>query len=277
MPTSKLILRRPRMTMQTQPPLSPPQHYAGFDGCPGGWVRAIWDGHATLELSRIGRLEESFSGEPAFACAAIDIPIGLPERVGAGGRAPERLVRPLLGMRQSSVFSVPSRAAVAAGIGEGAGGGQGEGALYAAACTAARATSDPPRAVSKQCFHIFPKIAEADRLLRARPELRARLVECHPEVSFQVMQGHALAEPKKVKSAPYAPGLALRIGLLADAGLPTEALTASTARMLRVGLDDLIDASACAWTAWRVAQGTALSFPDPPDHDAFGLPIAIRA
>ncbi|MFG1413078.1 DUF429 domain-containing protein [Xanthobacter sp. VTT E-85241] len=265
--------------MQTQPPLSPPQRYAGFDGCPGGWVRAIWDGHGTLELARIGRLEESFSGDPAFACAALDIPIGLPERVGAGGRAPERLVRPLLGMRQSSVFSVPSRAAVTAGIGEGTGAdaGQQEGALYAAACAAARATSDPPRAVSKQCFHIFPKIAEADRLLRARPELRARLVECHPEVSFQAMQGHALAEPKKVKSAPCAPGLALRIGLLAGAGLPTEALTASTARMLRVGLDDLIDASACAWTAWRVAHGTALCFPDPPETDAFGLRIAIRA
>ncbi|MFG1399699.1 DUF429 domain-containing protein [Roseixanthobacter pseudopolyaromaticivorans] len=276
MPTSKLILSRLRMTMQTQPPLSPPQRYAGFDGCPGGWVRAIWDGQDNLELARIVWLEDSFSGDPAFACAAIDIPIGLPDCVGAGGRAPERLVRPLLGMRQSSVFSVPSRAAVAAGTGEGSEAGQGEGALYAAACAAARATSEPPRAVSKQCFHIFPKIAEADRLLRARPELRARLVECHPEVSFRTMRGHALAEPKKVKSAPHAPGLALRVGLLEAAGLPTETLTASTARMLRVGLDDLIDACACAWTAWRVAHAVALSFPDPPDHDAFGLRIAIR-
>ncbi|MEP9368811.1 DUF429 domain-containing protein [Xanthobacter sp. VNH20] len=263
--------------MQTQPPHSSPQRYAGFDGCPGGWVRALWDGRGTLELARIAWLEDSFSGDPPFACAAIDIPIGLPGRVGAGGRAPERLVRPLLGMRQSSVFSVPSRAAVTAGIGEGAATGQEERALYAAACAAALATSDPPRAVSKQCFHIFPKIAEADRLLRARPELRSRLVECHPEVSFRAMQGHALAEPKKVKSAPHAPGIALRIGLLADAGLPIEALTASTARMLRVGLDDLVDASACAWTAWRVAHGAALSFPDPPDHDPFGLPISIRA
>ena len=40
------------------------------------------------------------------------MPIGLPDRVGPGGRGPERAVRPLLGERQSSVFSVPSRAAV---------------------------------------------------------------------------------------------------------------------------------------------------------------------
>ena len=45
---------------------------------------------------------------------AIDIPVGLPQRAGKGGRTAETLVRPLLGERQSSVFSVPSRAALAA-------------------------------------------------------------------------------------------------------------------------------------------------------------------
>ncbi len=48
------------------------------------------------------------------AVIAIDMPIGLPERTGIGGRAAENAIRPLLGARQSSVFSVPSRAALEA-------------------------------------------------------------------------------------------------------------------------------------------------------------------
>jgi len=48
--------------------------------------------------------------------------------------------------------------------------------LTAAACAAALATSDPPRKVSKQCFHIFPRIREIDALLRAAPAWRDRIV-----------------------------------------------------------------------------------------------------
>ena len=38
---------------------------------------------------------------------AVDIPIGLPAQAGRGGPAAENMVRPLLGERQSSAFSVP--------------------------------------------------------------------------------------------------------------------------------------------------------------------------
>ena len=68
---------------------------------------------------------------------AVDMPIGLPERVQGSGRGPEQLVRPLLGARQSSVFAIPARCAV-------------EAADYAEACARALAASDPPRKVSKQ-------------------------------------------------------------------------------------------------------------------------------
>ncbi|MFX8106486.1 DUF429 domain-containing protein, partial [Acinetobacter baumannii] len=83
---------------------------------------------------------------------AVDMPIGLPERVGPGGRGPEPLVRRLLPGRSSSVFSVPSRAAVEADD-------------YAEACRIARATSDPPRALSRQLFNIMPRIREVDAAL----------------------------------------------------------------------------------------------------------------
>ena len=138
---------------------------------------------------------------------AVDIPIGLPERARHGGRAAENAVRPLLGARQSSVFSVPSRAALAA-------------ADYRDACRIALATSQPPRMVSKQLFMIAPKIREVDACLREDGASVARVFEVHPEVAFwRLNGGRALAEPKKVKGRCYEPGLALRRRLLVDAGL----------------------------------------------------------
>ncbi|MEP9354394.1 DUF429 domain-containing protein [Xanthobacter sp. KR7-65] len=246
--------------------------FAGIDGCRGGWVIARWDGADHLQLYRRARMEELFDEADAPVAAAMDMPIGLPDTSETGGRAAERAVRPLLGMRQSSVFSVPARAAVMAGVGAGD-----ESVRFAAACAAALANSHPPRKVSKQCFHLFPKMAELDELLRRRPELQARLVECPPEVSFAVMNGGPLVDAKKVKSRPHPPGIAYRIALLARAGVPAGLLTKKTALSLRAGLDDLVDACACVVTAKRLAEGRALRFPDPPGRDAFGLPVAITA
>lgn len=244
--------------------------YAGLDGCPGGWVCVRWDGAGEPTARHLDRLTEVFDAGVGPDVAAIDIPLGLPERVGGGGRAPERLVRPKLGMRQSSVFSVPARAALEAG-GEGS-----EAERYARICAVARATSEPPRALSKQCFHILPKILEADALLQARPDLP--LFECHPEVSFWAMNGQReVPAPKKVKNRPNDPGLDLRRALLAAAGLPMDGMTRVHAHALKVGYDDLIDACAAVWTARRIALGLALRFPDPPERDALGLRIAIHA
>ncbi|UDQ90835.1 DUF429 domain-containing protein [Xanthobacter autotrophicus] len=247
-------------------------HLAGIDGCRGGWVVARWDGGGRLDLIRVARVEALFDAPDAPAIACVDMPIGLPETGEIGGRSAERAVRPLLGARQSSVFAVPARAAVMAGMGPGD-----EKARFSAACAAALAHSSPPRKVSIQCFNLFPKIAELDELLLRRAELRDRLIECHPEVSFRIMNGAPLEVAKKVKSRPHPPGLDLRIGLLARAGLPVDLLQARTAAALGAGLDDLVDACACAVTAKRVFEGKALRYPDPPERDAFGLPVAITA
>ncbi|MGQ3675494.1 DUF429 domain-containing protein [Xanthobacter sp. TB0139] len=160
-----------------------------------------------------------------------------------------------------------------AGLGQGD-----ETRRYRAACAYAQAHSTPPRKVSKQCFHLFPKIAEVDSLLRSQPDLRQKLHECHPEVSFWVMNGkESLPFAKKVKNSPNPAGLSFRIGLLEAAGLPVDALHAHNALALGAELDDLIDACAGAWTAKRVADDNTLRFPDPPETDAFGLRICIHA
>ena len=89
---------------------------AGVDGCTGGWIAAFVrpdGGEARIRI--VPRFADVVAAPEAPAVIAVDMPIGLPERTGLGGRAAENAVRPLLGARQSSVFSVPSRAAIYAG------------------------------------------------------------------------------------------------------------------------------------------------------------------
>lgn len=228
----------------------------GVDGCPGGWIAVRWGENVSHHLCR------SFAEVMALDAAiiAVDMPIGFPQ---GSGRAAEREVRQRLGDRQSSVFAVPSRAAVMC-------------ADYREACTANLASSDPPKKVSKQIFHIFPKMREIDALMT--PELQSRVVEVHPELAFWAMNGAAsLALPKKVKGQPHGPGLELRKALLGKAGFPLASLPPVAYRRADVGADDLIDACACAWSARRLLEGRAVSFPADPPRDARGLRMAISA
>ena len=237
---------------------------AGVDGCTGGWIVAFVrpaGGEARIRI--VPRFGDVLDAPEAPSVVAVDMPIGLPEKTGLGGRAAENAVRPLLGARQSSVFSVPSRAAIYA-------------ADYGAACRIALETSDPPRKVSKQLFNIAPKICEIDGSLRTAVAAPARTFEVHPEVAFWRLNGErALTEPKKIKGRPYEPGLALRRRLLTAAGFPADAVNAAPPR--GAGADDLLDALACAAVARRIHAGLARPFPDPPPRDSFGLIMAIWA
>jgi predicted RNase H-like nuclease len=192
---------------------------------------------------------------------AVDIPVGLPERIEGPGRAAEKAVRPLLGPRQSSVFSMPSRAAVHADT-------------YEAACRAALATSDPPRKVSRQAFLLFPKVRELDGLLTA--DNQHRVFEVHAEMAFWRLNGEApMPTAKRVKGVPAREGLAERIALLEAHGVPAGWLEGS--RPPGMPLVDVVDAAAIALIARRCAAGTARPFPQPPDVDSRGLRVAIWA
>jgi len=237
---------------------------AGVDGCRTGWIAAFV--RPTGDEGMIAvypHFADVLAAPQVPRVAAVDVPIGLPDRAGPGGRQAENTVRPLLGARQSSVFSVPARAAV-------------EALDYASACRAALAASEPPRKVSKQLFNIAPKIREVDAVLRADPALTARVFEVHPELAFwRLNGGRALAEPKKVKSRPYPPGLALRRRLLHAARLPRRLIESPPPK--GAAEDDLLDALACAGVARRLHAGLAQCFPDPPPRDSYGLPMAIWA
>ena len=236
---------------------------AGVDGCPAGWV-AVFARHDGTEPARvrvIASIVEVLEARESPAVVAVDMPIGLTDRTQGPGRVPEQHVRGILGRRQSSVFSMPSRAAVYAPD-------------FARACALARASSQPAKAVSVQGFNLFPKVRELDLLLRSRPALAARVYEVHPEVAFWSMNGErALGLAKKVRNRPSAPGLALRRELLIKAGL--DANLVQSAPPGGAAPDDFLDALAALVVARAIAQGRARPFPDPPDRDPHGLPIAI--
>ena len=232
----------------------------GIDGCRAGWVAAIGT-PARFTLVFVKRFADLFDQIGSNAIYAIDMPMGLPDQAGPGGRAPERLVRPLLGQRQSSLFSIPARAAV-------------EAEDYPAACRLALETSDPPRKVSKQGFYLFPKIRELDQFRRSEIGRDARLFEVHPELAFVMLNDRMpLDLPKKVKGAVFPPGMALRRHLLAKGGFALDQITKPAGAQE----DDVLDALAALSVAVRLEQGTARPFPDPPHMDALGIPIAIWA
>src|SRR5436853_4051449 len=82
----------------------------GVDGCPGGWLAAfVRPAGDDARLRIVPRFADVLAAPEVPAIVGVDMPIGLPERVGVGGRPAENAIRPLLGARQSSVFSVPSR------------------------------------------------------------------------------------------------------------------------------------------------------------------------
>jgi predicted RNase H-like nuclease len=237
---------------------------AGVDGCPNGWVVAfVRPSGDEVRVRVIAHFADILAATEQPKIIAVDMPIGLPDRIGPEGRGPEKAVRPLLGERQSSVFSVPSRGAIYAED-------------YREACRIAANASEPPRKVSKQLFMIAPKIREIDGVLREDADAVSRVFECHPEVAFWRLNGErALTEPKKVKSRPYERGLELRRGLLVNAGIPAAIAHADAPK--GAAADDLLDALACATIARRIHAGIARPFPETFGRDAYGLPMAIWA
>ena len=264
---------------------------AGVDGCRAGWVAVIGRlgtaaSPATPRPSHVPTLERLEARVfPRFdflldalaedAVLAVDMPIGLPERIEGPGRAAEKAARPLLGERQSSVFSIPARAAVEAGAGPFRSEIHRREA-YREACAIAARLSHPPRRISIQGFSLFPKIVEIDRLLLADPRRALRVIEGHPELAFRMLNdGVPVRSPKKIRGSVDATGMEDRRRLLLAAGLGRDFLYAPAPA--GAAQDDFLDACAMLCVAARHAGGIAVAHPAPPERDARGLPIAIWA
>lgn len=238
------------------------QSVAGVDGCRGGWIAVTFRrGPSDATIVHATSFAELMTALPVDTAIAVDMPIGLPDRVTKGGRGPEQAVRPHLGERRSSVFSIPSRAAVMQDD-------------YREACAIAMETSDPPRKVSKQGFHLFPKIREIDALMTS--DLEERVFEAHPELAFWRLNGEMPVEkPKKVKGRVSPEGMAARVALLVAEGYDPAFLNGP--RPKGAGQDDLLDAAVLALVARRITEDRATPFPADFQRDSRGLRVAIWA
>jgi predicted RNase H-like nuclease len=114
---------------------------------------------------------------------------------------------------------------------------------------AADPAADQP-VMTHQSINIAPKVAEADRVLRADPRRQEWLLEVHPELSFQSLAGAPL-KPKRTSA-----GSARRLALVAEqfADAPRR-IGARTWLRAKVVPDDVLDAYAALWTALRFARG----------------------
>jgi len=229
----------------------------GADGCKAGWVAICKDLDSGSVWWRLcSRACEIVYGQPKPEIAALDIPIGLPE---AGARVCDREARWLLGPgRASSVFPAPIRAVLEAGS-------------HQEACQM-RVRAEGKK-LSLQAWAIVPKIREVDELLREDPELRARIREVHPEVSFYLLAGkQRLQYGKRHASGGKERRRLLEpvFGQWLHAALAERGELASTE-------DDVLDAFAALWTAERIASGISQTIPCVPPRDSFELSMEIVA
>lgn len=236
---------------------------AGADGCRSGWVVVAFPAgspdRATVSLvERIADLTRT-RARP-FDRLLIDMPIGLPDAAERGGRACDKAARALLGWpRSASVFSPPARPTLAA-------------ADYADALARNRATAPDAPGLSKESFHLFPRIREVDAWIT--PERQSWVGEGHPEVSFARMNreqsGGGSLRPGKRTSE----GRQLRRDLLIGAGfLPDEWTKPKGAAW-----DDVFDAAALAWSAGCWLEQVGIVLPDgTAQRDARGVQMTVRA
>lgn len=239
----------------------PSPFLAGVDGCRGGWVVALLDTRTrTLSV----RVVPSFAAvlalpeAPAVICA--DVPIGLLDASQAGGRTCDPAARKLLGSRASSVFSPPSRAALAAFR---------AGCDYAAVSQANKGGREDAPGLSRQAFAIVPKIAEVDDVVTSA--LQARVREVHPELCFtEANGGKPLVHGKKRSK-----GRVERVQLLERVGYPGALGLLGPGHSGDAKPDDLLDACIACWTAERVAAGTATCLPAMPPRDTRELRMEI--
>jgi predicted RNase H-like nuclease len=274
-------------------------HVIGVDACKAGWVAvSLTDGSFTG--LRIGAsLADVLTGSPGPAngnsadhdagapdagapdagapdagapdagaadAVGIDMPLGLLE---SGWRTADLQAQRLLGRRRSTVFAIPPRAVWAQ-------------ESYAAANLLCRELTG--QGFSVQAWGLRRKLLEANEF-REAPETSetsetsetgkaretneagearpGRLYEVHPELAFGALAGQPLSDSKHTPA-----GRERRRELLATAGIAVPATLKP--------LIDILDAAAVAWSAQRIATGSAVTIPDPPQYDATGREIAIR-
>ncbi len=120
---------------------------------------------------------------------------------------------------------------------------------------------------SKQVAAILPKVREVDEGMS--PYLQNRIREAHPELCFAMMNGGKPMAFKKRKKSGQSERLSLLLRYFPDVNKNLNIVPGA-----RV---DVLDAYACLWTAQRIINKRAISFPKDAIQDAVGLRMEIVA
>jgi predicted RNase H-like nuclease len=229
---------------------------AGVDGCRAGWVVALRNLETgALSIRLIAAIAEIERLPEKPQRIAIDMPMGFASIACKGGRACERAARALLPGKSSSVFSLPCRAALAA-------------TDYPQALALNRASGPDQIGLSKQGFHLLPKLRDLDSWIT--PQRQKRCIEAHPELAFaRINEGKPVLSPKRKPA-----GRAERLRLLRRAGIAVPKTMLET-RPKGSGIDDLLDAIVLTRTAERHLRSDATCLPAKPPLDARKLQMAI--
>ena len=223
--------------------------YVGVDGCKGGWIAAVLD-QGELRLEKYTSITSLVERYPEFDAFLIDMAIGLRDRLDQ--TRPDQAAKIELGKKASSVFPIPSRAAVYADKEES----QKQANIHTLG-----------KSLAKQSIAIIPKIRELDEFLKNHPEYKNRILESHPEVAFARLNGSVVMSRKKEE-----PGPSERIHILSEF-LEAKELSGfyDKAKKLGCNQDDMIDAVCLAVTGALYAHGQCETIPEKPEADEKGL------
>ncbi len=206
---------------------------AGADVTKGHWVVVVLRDDTFDRATITKNLAEFLEETQDLDVLAVDIPIGLPE--GKEHRQCDLAAKAFLRPRSSSVFFTPPRPVLEAPTYQ-----EGNHLSW----------HNYERGVSAQAYALGQKILEVDPVAASDD----RVIEVHPEVCFRAMKGEPLDYSKHSWN-----GQAERRRLIAGAGihLPDDLPNAG-----KVPPDDLLDAAAAAWSAWRVVRCQAKVLPE---------------
>lgn len=201
---------------------------AGADITKGRWIVVVLEDGRFQRAFVENTIANVLNVVEDFAVLAVDIPIGLPR--GRRHRQCDVEAKALLKPNSSSVFFAPPHRVLIEPIYERAN---------------LLSKTEYRRGISRQAYGLRTKILEVAPIA-ARDD---RIVEAHPEVCFLTMKGAPLEFSKKTWN-----GQMERRSLLRAQGIeiPDQLDPAGS-----IPPDDLLDAAAAAWTAWRVHRHQA--------------------
>ena len=222
------------------------------------WMKPYWlaaeirgDEICIRKLVNIAEINNYYLNADAVL---IDIPVGLPENEEENATRPDGKARNYLSTdRKPTIFPVPCRQAV-----------------YIAEY--AEASAENERILGKKLSstsHGFSKmIRQVDVFLTEEKHWKNRLIESHPEVAFQMLNGGNGLQHSKHTEA----GIQERIAILQHHGVDTTPLFAE---FTPKQYEDVLDALCLAVSAKLGCENGFCTIPDSPAEDSQGLKMQM--